>query len=535
MGKLMQALKLKVSAEDANEELEDDQLEGTDTEVENNDDVTEGEDAGDDTDADTEADEDAGDEGESDDDAADEEDAGTDTEGDDDTAGDDDGDHEFRGDDSGTTDDAGDKTEPTEGEVYESAGSDGAKLDEISKQLLDLNTDAEEAEVADVQADQDIIEEVSDSLESIRSDLIASMEDGGLTSLAARFAQEAVQLHLDKVGATIPVISKESFGLSNTRVGSTQVIVAGIEGKLADLAGKAKAGVMKVIEAIKGFFAKLFNTYKGIAAKAEELKAQLPDTLDGKVKLSGSDATAFASAGKLVTNVSAALRETYALIDDVNKDQKVGTWYLDFVSSPETIAKNGDFGTLRIKDMPAYLTDTSTDSRYSSFLDDGYAVKIRVAPIGNYDIYGTVVSENDVETVNAENALRYAKQRFGAMKYAELEGEHDVNLGSKEDIIKGLDAVIAFHKDGEESKQWMANFLQANHDYKPVEDKDKESAIMTYIKCLMQMSKNYLQPNNQAIMATNKATKAYMSSVAAAIKAAKASSASAASDDAATA
>lgn len=499
MGKLMNMLNIKTSVgvEDNDEDIDklvDGELEQVEGEAEDQNDAGE-------TEGETEAEgEDGGEEAEGEAEGSDNESEGEGSaEGDESDKEESEAEGESDADDAEAAKAEEEEKEPTEGEIFESASDDKTKLDEVSRQLLELNS-----EQAELEAEQEEIEDVTESLESIRADLVGSLESGGLTPLAAKFAQQNIQLHLSRVGSTIPTISNEAFGLSGTRIGNTQVIVSGLESRIDDMISKGKEVLNGIVKFIKDAYNKLMGNYASIVTDTKALLAKLPEDLDSKIKVSGSKVSSVSSNGKVVSNVSNALAAQFDFADTLMNDNTTISWVMNYFKDSKDLSK------LRIPNMPAYLKNTSTSNAYSAFADGQYTIKTATAPLGNFEAYGAVSTLD--EDVTAENALMFAKQRFGTTKLDSESEEVEADLGSVADIRKALEAAIKYFEGGEASKVSYPE-LDINESGKD------EAGFALRLKCRMAVGKSYMQPQSQAMVITASVAKDYLTVVKGAIKA----------------
>lgn len=525
MGKLNTALSLKVAKEDAEDDL-DPQTTAEDEVVEDEagqtDDVS--------VDDDTSTDDDApGDEESSDDDAEPEDDADdessddtdeestdddvTEDEPEDDTTSDDD----MSDDTTGTDDESGeeepsgtdevpsnDDSEPaTDEEIYDSASGDGAKLDAISKQLLELNTnaDAVDEEVTESTDEQELVEEVTESLEAHYDSIVASIESGGLTAREAQYAQQVTNLHLQRAGIeSVPTISTESFGGSGARVVNTQVVASGLEGRIGDLIKKMMEGLKKIAAKVADWFKTAIVTRNGLKAEAQKLLDKLPENFNGKLKVDGGRLDLFVHDGKVVSDLSAAMTAHFKLGDEIHKDTSIHTWVDSVVKSLGGLM-DGNYGSLKLT-PPSYLKEKSTDSRYSKFLDDGYEVRVAKAPLGNIEVYGAVVPTGT--EITADNALFHAGQRFMISELDKVDlNEQEINLGNAKQVLE--DIVKFYDESNAEKEMTLANLFAAADKVK-----DEDASFLKASRIVGAVGKNMLMPHIPYFNRTRKIASMYM-------------------------
>lgn len=540
MGKLNTALSLRVAKEDANEDeldqttaedevVEDEagQAEDSSTDDTGSDDTSEdsGEEGDDDATDDDQSDE-GTDDDQSDDDATDDttsEDDGTDEDdtSEDDQTGEDDG-----ADNSDET--TSDDDDATDAEIYESAGGDGAKLDAISKQLLELNTNADAAdeEVADATGEQELVEEVTESLEAHYDAIVASIESGGLTAREASFAQQVTNLHLQRAGVeSVPTVSAESFGGSGARVVNTQVLATGLEGRIGDLIKKVVEGLKKIATKVADWFKTTIVTRNGLKSEAQKLLDKLPENFDSKLKVDGGRLNLFVHDGKVVSDLSAAMTAHFKLGEEIHKDRNILNWVDAVIKSLHGLM-DGNYGSLKLT-PPSYLKENSTDSRYSKFLDNGYEVRVVKAPLGNLEVYGALVPSGT--EITADNALFHAGQRFMISELDSVDlDEQEINLGNAKQVLE--DIVKFYDESNAEAEMTFADLFTAVDKVK-----DEDASFLKASRIVGAVGKNMYMPHMPYFNRTRKIVTMYMRLVNEAIGETAKDTADAPASDAATA
>lgn len=152
--------------------------------------------------------------------------------------------------------------------------------------------DANEAE-AEVQTNSDAVaelDEVAEGLEAIALSLESAIAEGGLTPQAAQFANMAFESYATRLGEEVSTLSLESFGGSTSRVKATTVTLESVREVLNKVWEAIKNIVMKVRDAIIGFFKSMFDGVTKLKERAEKVKAQaegISGEAKGKVSLGG--------------------------------------------------------------------------------------------------------------------------------------------------------------------------------------------------------------------------------------------------------
>lgn len=154
------------------------------------------------------------------------------------------------------------------------------------------NLESELLEVADaqddVEAEEDTIEEADDTieaLESIRIDLKAALEEGGLTRSGASLLQKQLDRHYDRVGLRVQrsTPAMESFGGSQTRVQATKLAMESVGENIKKVWDSIVAALKRSIDWIVNLFQKIFASYEKIEERAKALAEKASKT-DGEAK-----------------------------------------------------------------------------------------------------------------------------------------------------------------------------------------------------------------------------------------------------------
>ena len=186
--------------------------------------------------------------------------------------------------------------------------------------------------VDEVETDIDSLEASSQGLESIVEDLQASLENGGLDTTAAAFAEHAVTAHVQPLGleghSIVP--SLESFGGYTGREASTQVSIEGISDTIKKIWAAIKAAVQKAIKAVADFFAKIFGGIDKVVKKLEDEKKELKKMVNthevkpkAEVTIPHSETLRFN--GKLdYSSVTTGIQRLTGLINKVMSEGKGG-------------------------------------------------------------------------------------------------------------------------------------------------------------------------------------------------------------------
>lgn len=407
--------------------------------------------------------------------------------------------------------------EPVEGDVYESAGKDGANLDEVSKQILAMNTATDDTEGEELEGDLEVTEEVIESLESLHFDLVASIESGGLNASSAKFAQRELAVHLNRIGSTLPVISNESFGMSNTRIGSTQVIAAGVEGRIADTIKLLIDGVKRFGKWVAEKVNELFGTFKSMATTAEGLLSKMPDSLSSSsVEVKGKAAHLFAGAGKLTSNASTDLIDTVKLLKATMDSPVVGIWLKAVVVDKDNIVK-GDFQAYGKLEVPAYLKNASSDSFYKDKLSAGYELKVTELPLGNSELYGAFAKQNN-EKINLAEVPFYSKQVIDVRKYDNEVADGKIELGNLNDIKATLTFIKQFAAALSEDKivvDFEGPINQVSIPSTLTNDESTSEFKNSYanLRAVSNISRNSAKPHLPMLQLSTRLCKAYMTHV----------------------
>lgn len=157
-------------------------------------------------------------------------------------------------------------------------------IEEKEIEVADASDETEEAVEA-----VDELDEAAATLESIQELLLAHKTEGGLDPMAAQYLHIAVAGVCDRIGLENAVPSLESFGGATDRLAATNISLEAVSDKAKAVWQAIKNAVLKAVEFLRNFFAKLFGGYDKLGTRAAELikaaEGAAGKTASGKVKI----------------------------------------------------------------------------------------------------------------------------------------------------------------------------------------------------------------------------------------------------------
>jgi TfoX/Sxy family transcriptional regulator of competence genes len=314
--------------------------------------------------------------------------------------------------------------EPATDEVGDLANSQEEGLTDIAE---------DEAGLAEHDALTDEAVETAEALESIRDDLKAALEHGGLEQGGAAILRTSLNHMYKRVGVTTKRVTPalESFGSISRREDATKIALEEVKETLKKVWDTIVAAVKKAIEWIKSFWKKLWDNTEPMMKRAEELKAaasKVEGEATEKTFKNAGMAKALHIQGKVPEGAEGAAR-----MADVAK--KVFSDYAAWTSGIEGSTKDlSNIGELaKALDHDAFGLQAVHDAASQGIPVEGEAKvgRSEELPGGNALV---VVIAKDIE-----------KSKAGIMPFnkgsAEFKGE-DVPVQSKDHMVAVCDAVI---------------------------------------------------------------------------------------------
>lgn len=155
---------------------------------------------------------------------------------------------------------------------------------------IEVNEVGEEAEESTEVVDE--LDEAAATLESIAVSLEAHIQEGGIDATAATYLNLALAGVAGRIGLKSNTPSLESFGGSSDRLAATQVSLEEVKESIKKVAQAVKNAIIRAVQGMLAFFARVFGGMKKIEARATELKKAVAGAkgkkADGKVKLMGT-------------------------------------------------------------------------------------------------------------------------------------------------------------------------------------------------------------------------------------------------------
>ncbi|WP_144106602.1 hypothetical protein [Paraburkholderia sp. BCC1886] len=151
------------------------------------------------------------------------------------------------------------------GEVADLANSQEEGLTEIAEDEAGL-------EQHDALIDEAV--DTAEALESLRENLKASLESGGLDKMGAAILRDSLAFHYKRMGMNVPRVAPalESFGSIGRREDATKIALEEVGEQAKKIWDSIVAAIQKAIDWIKQFVVKLFDSNKQMVARAQELK-----------------------------------------------------------------------------------------------------------------------------------------------------------------------------------------------------------------------------------------------------------------------
>lgn len=142
---------------------------------------------------------------------------------------------------------------------------------------------AEEEEEAKTEAEViDELETAAATLESIALSLEAHAQEGGIDPMAAVYLTHALNGVYDRIGLRNTTPALESFGGgSSDRLAATTISVEEIKENIKKVLQAIKAAVVKAVQSMLDFFAKVMGGFEKVTARVETLKKKIGE-LSGK-------------------------------------------------------------------------------------------------------------------------------------------------------------------------------------------------------------------------------------------------------------
>ena len=177
---------------------------------------------------------------------------------------------------------------------------DADELDlDAPESALESDAEVTEAEMEMLEAEEELddLESSAEGMEEIEEELTQESAGGGLTPEAAKWLRLACRNAMGPHTKVVvgdkefdvnksPVMSLESFGSSDTAANATAMSLEGIGETIKKIWQAIKNAVMRVINAVREFFAKIFRGTKGLKKELDELKASVNKTdFDAKKKM----------------------------------------------------------------------------------------------------------------------------------------------------------------------------------------------------------------------------------------------------------
>jgi hypothetical protein len=335
--------------------------------------------------------------------------------------------------------------------------AEGAPLGDLANSqeegLVEIAED--EAGLAEHDMLTDEAVETAEALESIRDDLKAALESGGLEQGGAAILRTSLAHLYRRVGVTTKRVTPalESFGSIARREDSTNLALEEVSEQIKKVWASIVAAIKRAIEWVKNFVKKLLDNVEPMIKRATELKEHA-GKVEGEAKeksfKNGSLAKALHLGGKVAADASAAQRLAEVAekvfagykrwaddIKDTSGDVKVMLEGASDLSSKLDPAK--DFGLEAVHDAASQGLPQIEGGKYgrSAEMPGGNALVIVVAP-------------------------KLDDSKVGIMPFnkaaAEFKGE-DVPVLSKEAAIEVADLVI---KAGESIKANQAAVKDAD-------------------------------------------------------------------------
>jgi TfoX/Sxy family transcriptional regulator of competence genes len=298
--------------------------------------------------------------------------------------------------------------------------------------LTDIAED--EAGLAEHDALTDEAVDTAEALESIRDDLKAALEHGGLEQGGAAILRSSLGHLYKRTGLkTVRVTpALESFGSISRREDATKIALEEVKEQLKKIWETIVAAVKKAIEWIKSFWKKLWDNTEPMIKRAEELKAaasKVEGEASEKVIKNAGMAKALHIQGKVPEGAEGAARM-------VEVGKKVfgdyGAWINSIEGSTKDLSNISEFTSAM--DHDSFGLDPIHDAASQGIPAEGEAKvgRSKELPGGNALV---VIIAKDIE-----------KSKAGVMPFnktsAEFKGEDVPVHQNKEHMIAVCDAVI---------------------------------------------------------------------------------------------
>ncbi|SAK83797.1 phiKZ-like phage internal head proteins [Caballeronia arationis] len=310
--------------------------------------------------------------------------------------------------------------------------------------LTDIAED--EAGLAEHDALTDEAVETAEALESIRDDLKAALESGGLEQGGAAILRTSLSHMYGRVGLRTKRVSPalESFGSISRREDATKIALEEVKENVKKMWETIVAAIKKAIEWVKNFVTKLFDNNAKMVARANELK-EMAGKVEGEPSVKEIKNAGIAGAvhvGGKVDGIAAAAQLHKAVEGVVGK-------YADWAKMLEGPMSNlGDAGAL------------SKAVNYGALgLADVHDAASQGIPAGENAKVGRSVELPGGKALVVVISGDPSQSTAGIMPFnkssAEFKGESAPVL-VKEAMIKVADEVIAIGAIIERSKQAVA-------------------------------------------------------------------------------
>lgn len=194
----------------------------------------------------------------------------------------------------------------------------------VPESAMESDAEVTEAEMEMLEAEEELddLESSAEGMEEIEEELTQEAAGGGLTPEAAKWLRIACRNAMGPHTKVVvgdkefevnksPVMSLESFGSSDTSANATAMSLESIGDTIKKIWQAIKNAVMRVINAVREFFAKIFRGTKGLKKEIEEVRNSMKGkTFDTKKKMKVPGvASRLHTAGKVDgTTVSNGLR-----------------------------------------------------------------------------------------------------------------------------------------------------------------------------------------------------------------------------------
>jgi hypothetical protein len=337
--------------------------------------------------------------------------------------------------------------EPATDEVADLANSQEEGLTDIAE---------DEAGLAEHDALTDEAVDTAEALESIRDDLKAALEHGGLEQGGAAVLRTSLGHLYKRTGLKTARVTPalESFGSISRREDATKIALEEVKEQLKKIWDTIVAAIKKAIEWVKSFWKKLWDNTEPMMKRAEELKAaasKVEGEASEKVIKNSGMAKALHIQGKVPEGAEGAAR----MVEVAKKVfSDYGTWTKGIEDATKDLANIGEFAS--VVDHDAFGLDPVHDAASQGIPAEGEAKvgRSKELPGGNALV---LIIAKDVE-----------KSKAGVMPFnkasAEFKGEDVPVHQNKEHMIAVCDAVIEIGNLIKSNESAIANTEKAKSD-----------------------------------------------------------------------